>query len=148
MLQILKNIVNVTLIVTWHRGNMDTSYVVGHVMYYCSWQKRTRGSKKYGSARGRKLDGSLDLSKNTSNGKAGHQNLRNVVPRVLDGELLVGEVVELGVPGVEDADGPGNEQHDLGGEEGLLISHVWCDESMMTIQTTNQSLSKICVTQY
>jgi hypothetical protein len=36
MLQILKNIVNVTLIVTWHRGNMDTSYVVGHVMYYCS----------------------------------------------------------------------------------------------------------------
>ena len=124
---ISKNLINVTWIVTWHKSNMDTSYVVGHIMYYCTWQKRKRGSKKYRSARGRKLDWSLDLSKKTGNGKGGHQNLRNVVPRVLDGELLVGEVVELRVPGVEDTDGRGSEGHDLSGEKDLLISqHTFC----------------------
>ena len=63
----------------------------------------------------------LDQGAETSDGETGHEALGDVMPRVLDGKLLVGEVAELGVPRVEDADGRGDEQHDLGSDGDLIF---------------------------
>lgn len=64
----------------------------------------------------------LDQGAETSDGETSHEALGDVMPRVLDGKLLIGEVAELSVPWVENADGRGDEQHDLG-SDGDVLEH-------------------------